>query len=63
MLSAGLPCSRNTTIVKNEFHFVGDNAIAGWGRTNGWDGTGGDQPRGTVIRDNYAHELAFFEKQ
>ena len=60
MLSA---YNRNVSILRNEFVFVADNAIASWGTTNGYDGTAGDQPRGTLIKDNLAHELAFFEKQ
>eukprot|EP01047_Picozoa_sp_COSAG01_P007391 COSAG01_NODE_281_length_19504_cov_129.173124_6_plen_183_part_00 len=39
------------------------HAVAGWGRTNHWDGRGGDQPRFTHISDNFVHEIGFFEKQ
>ncbi len=31
--------------------------------TMGWDGTPGNQPRGTLVSNNYAHELGIFEKQ
>ena len=50
-------------IEKNEFVYIADNVLAGWGETKEWDGRNGDQPRGTVVRDNYIHELGFFEKQ
>ena len=33
------------------------------GKTQEWDGRGGDQPRFTTIVDNFVHEIAFFEKQ
>lgn len=55
--------NRNVSIVDNEMVFIGDNAIASWGKTQEWDGRGGDQPRFTRIANNYVHELAFFEKQ
>jgi len=55
--------NRDATIKDNEFLYVADNAIAGWGRTDAWDGRGGDYPRNTLIEGNLAHELAFFEKQ
>jgi hypothetical protein len=29
----------------------------------GWDGTAGNQPRGTSILRNFAHELGIFNKQ
>ena len=51
------------SIIDNELVFIGDNAIASWGKTQEWDGRGGDQPRFTRIANNYVHELAFFEKQ
>ena len=55
--------NRHTNILRNELNYIGDNAIAGWGRTKHWDGRKGDQPRYTTIKDNYVHELGFFEKQ
>jgi hypothetical protein len=55
--------NRNVSILKNELVFIGDNAIASWGKTQEWDGRGGDQPRFTHIADNFVHEIAFFEKQ
>eukprot|EP01047_Picozoa_sp_COSAG01_P023853 COSAG01_NODE_1453_length_10258_cov_38.080126_9_plen_106_part_00 len=62
--------SRNATIANNEFAWIGDTAIALWGRTtgdpyglNGWNGTDGNQPRYTHVERNYAHELGIWEKQ
>ena len=55
--------NRGCVIEKNEFVYIADNVLAGWGETKEWDGRNGDQPRGTVVRDNYIHELGFFEKQ
>ena len=42
---------------------VADNVIAGWGETKEWDGRNGDQPRNTLVAQNFIHELGFFEKQ
>ena len=33
------------------------------GDTKDWDGRAGTQPRGTVVKDNFIHEIGFFEKQ
>ena len=62
--------NRNTTVIKNEFLWIGDTAIASWGNTSGssvegmgWDGTDGNQPRFNQILYNYVHELGIFEKQ
>ena len=44
--------NRNAHVTRNSFKWIGDSAIISWGRTtgdpsgaDGWDGTGGDQPR------------------
>ena len=69
--------ARNVSVLTSEFHFVGETAIALWGRTRqgvgggdvtlpagvGIDGLGGDQPRGTVIMGNFVHEIGAFQKQ
>ena len=62
--------NRNVTILKNEFVWIGDSAIALWGYTKGtsvqgmgWDGTDGNQPRFTKILYNFVHELGIWEKQ
>eukprot|EP00494_Astrolonche_serrata_P030927 UN31195 len=55
--------NRNATIHRNEFAWMGDNAMAGWGITKENDGRNGEQPRFTLIEENYVHELGLFEKQ
>jgi hypothetical protein len=55
--------NRGAVIEKNEFVYIADNVLAGWGKTKEWDGRNGDQPRGTVVQENIIHELGFFEKQ
>ena len=39
--------------------------MATWGYTlnDDWDGTNGEQPRGTVVRGNYARELGIYQLQ
>ena len=55
--------NRDATITQNEFVYIADNVIAGWGETKEWDGRNGDQPRNTLVSENFIHELGFFEKQ
>ena len=62
--------ARNANIVRNTFKWIGDSAIVSWGRTtgdptgaDGWDGTGGDQPRYNFIAYNFGSELGIYEKQ
>ena len=55
--------NRRTTISQNEFSLLGANAIASWGRTNEYDGTGGQQPRHSLIHGNIAHDLGLEQKQ
>ena len=62
--------NREAVIQNNEFVWIGDSAIASWGYTSGtevygfgWDGTDGNQPRGTRIVGNFVHELGIWEKQ
>jgi len=71
--------NRNTSIVKNEFVWIGDSVVASWGYTaplggaagdevlkqyrSGVDGRNGEQPRGTLLEQNFIHELGHFEKQ
>ena len=52
--------NRGAVIEKNEFVYVADNVLAGWGKTR-TDGRNGDQPRDTLVQDNAIHELGFFE--
>lgn len=57
--------SRNASIARNEFVWLGGSGVASWGRTanNGPDATDGNQPYGTAITDNICHEIGHYEKQ
>ena len=56
--------NRRTQILRNEFGWLGQNAIASWGLLEQLnDGTGGEQPRWTVVQGNFAHELGLIQKQ
>ena len=64
---------RGTVVADNEFAWLGESGIVSVGDTEGagfeaypgfgWDGTTGNQPRGTMILRNFAHELGIFNKQ
>lgn len=55
--------SRHAVITNNSFSWLGQNAIASWGKSNFNDGTNGDQPRGTVVSGNWATEVGVIQKQ
>ena len=57
--------NRRTLISANEFAWLGQNAIASWGRLSGETNSGlsGEQPHGTVIEANWAHDLGIIQKQ
>mmetsp|Transcript_23634 Transcript_23634/g.73009 ORF Transcript_23634/g.73009 Transcript_23634/m.73009 type:complete len:873 (+) Transcript_23634:238-2856(+) len=55
--------ARSVVLQNNEFAWVGDCAMAAWGRTDDWDATKGDFPRGTLVKNNYAHELGVYQLQ
>lgn len=65
------PCATLPFCLCAQFSWLGESAIAQWGNTvgvpeapgMGWDGTTGDQPRGTQILYNLVHELGIWEKQ
>ena len=58
-------------ITRSEFAWLGGSAIALWGWTDeisdngakGYDGTGGDFPRYTLVERNIFHEIGVWEKQ
>ena len=68
---------RNATIANSSFSFIGDNAVALWGYTSeesgkpshnlpagtGVDGTGGAQPRYTLMLGNIVREIGLNERQ
>jgi hypothetical protein len=62
--------TRGAVIRRNEFSWLGTNAIALWGFGSGSpvprmgpDLTTGDQPRATIIEGNIARELGIWQKQ
>ena len=64
--------ARGTTIQNCNFHEIGDNIVAQLGETEGAgpeaygmgpDGTKGNQPVGTIIKNNFAYRCGLFEKQ
>jgi len=55
--------NRHCVVDGNEFVFLGQNAVASWGRTHGNDGTHGEYPRFTRISRNYVHEIGHIQKQ
>ena len=57
--------TRGVLIEDNDFSYIGDSAIATWGytRDNDYDGTSGEQPRGTVVRGNVAREVGIYQLQ
>lgn len=64
--------NRYVSIETNDFEWIGESAIALWGKTSGLDeilpdggpdGRDGNQPRFTSILNNNARELGIFEKQ
>ena len=55
--------NRNATISYNEFAFVGMTCVATFGRTVQDDGTGGEQPWGTVLAYNKAREIGAYQLQ
>ena len=55
--------TRHVTIAENEAVWLGMNFAAAWGDTDGHDGTNGNQPRFTTVKNNFVHEIGIFEKQ
>jgi hypothetical protein len=62
---------RNATLRNNHIAWTGGTAFAGWGRTDemsddgihGYDATGGDFPRYTLLEGNVMRETGIWEKQ
>ena len=55
--------NRRAVVARNEFVWLGQSAVASWGRTDEWDGTGGQQPRHTLLEGNLVHEIGVYQKQ
>lgn len=55
--------TRKVRICRNTFEWLGENAIATWGDTDGYDATSMNQPIGTVINENLMRELGIYQKQ
>ena len=62
---------RNASVTNSHFAWTGGSAVAAWGRTDelsdggkrGWDATGGDFPRHTLVEGNLVRETGVWEKQ
>jgi len=55
--------NRQTNISRNQFSWLGQNAVASWGKAQGNDGTNGEHSRGTTLYGNFAHEIGHYQKQ
>jgi len=62
--------NRGANVSYNEFLSIGETAISQWGFTDGspvhgmgFDATGGEQPRGTLVKGNLVHEVGLWTKQ
>ena len=54
---------RATSILDSEFTKSGDSAIVALGYADGIDGTGGRQPRGTLVKGCVMSDVGVFGKQ
>lgn len=55
--------NRNVSVVDSEFAFTGFSAVVTFGSTLQDDGTGGEQPWGTLIAYNKVHEIGTYQLQ
>eukprot|EP01062_Namystynia_karyoxenos_P023974 TRINITY_DN19300_c0_g1_i1.p1 TRINITY_DN19300_c0_g1~~TRINITY_DN19300_c0_g1_i1.p1 ORF type:complete len:935 (+),score=273.61 TRINITY_DN19300_c0_g1_i1:66-2870(+) len=55
--------ARNVTIDKNEFVWLGQSAVASWGRAKDNMGTDGEFPRYNTLTRNFVHEIGHIQKQ
>ena len=55
--------NRRATIDSNHFSWLGQNAIASWGRSEYNNGTNGNFPRFTRVTNNFATEVGVIQKQ
>ena len=55
--------TRNVTIFRNKFEWIGESAIALWGETDGFNATNQTFPMHTNIEGNVMRELGIYQKQ
>ena len=55
--------TRNVTIEESLFEWLGENAIATWGDTEGYDATAENFPMYTTIQKNVFREMGIYQKQ
>jgi hypothetical protein len=55
--------TRDVQIYRNTFEWLGENAIATWGETDGYNATFINQPIGTIVAENLMRELGIYQKQ
>jgi hypothetical protein len=55
--------NRGSVVMRSEFAWTGESAVAAWGDTNGIDGTDGNQPIGVHLLYNFIREIGLYEKQ
>ena len=55
--------TRNVSIDANDFVWLGESAVASWGKTDGVDARAGTQPWFTSVTRNLCHEIGMYEKQ
>ena len=55
--------TRNISILRNDFEWLGENAVAMWGDTDFFDATKREFPMYTKIVGNVMRELGIFQKQ
>eukprot|EP00537_Pseudo-nitzschia_pungens_P000096 CAMPEP_0172370382 /NCGR_PEP_ID=MMETSP1060-20121228/37386_1 /TAXON_ID=37318 /ORGANISM="Pseudo-nitzschia pungens, Strain cf. cingulata" /LENGTH=1053 /DNA_ID=CAMNT_0013095627 /DNA_START=190 /DNA_END=3351 /DNA_ORIENTATION=+ len=55
--------TRHVSILNNRFEWLGENAVATWGDTDGYDGTSENFPLHTLVEGNVMRELGIYQKQ
>jgi hypothetical protein len=55
--------TRNVSIVRNKFEWIGESTIALWGETDGFNATNAIFPMFTNIEENVMREVGIYQKQ
>lgn len=55
--------TRNVSVCRSVFEWLGENAVAMWGDTDGFNATARQFPMGTLIEANVMRELGIYQKQ